>query len=262
MVTVKKILLVAFLFAETAAHAQIPGAVNVRMDSTMMKLNRMTAEDYAAIVLPPLDTLYYNAFTMSNAVNYYDAETEYYQRQVRTERRKPLDWIRIIGTYSYGNSDLSAISLIETTYQVWSQNSSSQRNMFYNVGVSVSIPLGDIFNTGNKARQAEAKVRQTQYRKASELDMIKKDIIEQYCTIIENLNLLESASQRMVTARAQYDVIESDFINGKSDAEVLYRSKSYVSAAVQDYERIRKELNNAILTLEVISCTPIISKQS
>ena len=254
------VVLLLLLFPLCAARGQVSGIRNVRMDSTLIRLNAMTAEDYAAIVLPPLDTLYYNAYTMSNAVKYFDDEAEYYHRQALTEKRKPLDWVRIVGTYSYGNTDMAAITLMETTYQIWSQNASSQRSSFYNAGVTVSIPLGEVFNTRNKVRQAEAKVHQSQSRRLSELDNIKQDIIEQYCKINESLNLLESASQRLVVAQAQYDVIESDFLNGKSDAEVLYRSKSYVAASVQEYERIRMELNKALLTLEVISCTPIVTK--
>ena len=64
----------------------------------------------------------------------------------------------------------------------------------------------------------------------------------------------------MVVAQAQYSLAEADFINGKCTSEELYRSQSYASGSVQTYENIKKALNTAILTLEVISCTPIISK--
>ena len=262
MATDKKTILTALclLVFAAGANAQLPGVKNVRMDSTVLKLNSMTLEDYQALVLPPLDTLYYNAFTMSNAVNFYNSEAEFYHREVLTQKRKPLDWIRLVGTYSYGNTDMAAITLMETTYQIWSQNSSSQRNSFYNFGVTVSIPLIDIFNTGNKVKQAQIQEQQYQYKKQEALDEIKKEIIVQYCKIVQQMNLLEGASQDIVMAQAHYSIAEGDFVNGKLTSEALYRGKNEVISAANRYEEIRKELNTAILTLEVISCTPIISK--
>lgn len=247
------------LFSPTV-NAQMSGMKSVHADSTVARLNSMTVEDYAAIVLPPLDSLYSNALLMSNAVNYFNAEVEYYKSNIKTERRRPLDWIRFVATYNYGNSDLAVVSLMQTTYQVWTQNTSSQTNMFYNVGVALSIPLFDIVNTRNKVKQAQAKVHEMEYRRQSELDVIKQDIIDLYCTIQMDITDLQAASQSLVIAKAQYEIAESDFVNNKITAEVLYRCKSYETSSVHDYERIRKELNKALLTLEVISCTPIISK--
>ena len=256
----RRFLYILLLFSCICSHAQLASVRTIHIDSTMMKLASMTTEDYMAIELPPLDVLYANALEMSNAVKYFEYESEYYHRAARSERIKPLEWIRLIATYNYGNSDLAAVSLMETTYQVWMNNQSSQRNQYYNVGVTINIPLSQVFDQENKARQWDAKARQSDYRKLSELDQIKQDIIEQYCTIVESMGLLESASDRLVVAQAQYDINEADFVNAKLTAEALYRSESYVAASFQEYERIRKELNQALLTLEVLSCTPIVSK--
>lgn len=230
----------------------------IRVDSTLMILNSMTVEDYMALRLPPLDSLYYNAYCMSNAIKYYDEEVNYYSHAVKTEKRKPLEWVRLITTLSYGNTDMVSFMQSENSYPIWIQNSALQRSMFFNVGVSVNIPLSDAVNTRNKVRQAEAKLRQTEYRRESELDAIKQQIIDLYCEIISGINSLQSASERLVVAKAQYDFAETDFINNKISSEVLYRSKSYETAATQDYEQLKRNINKALLSLEVISGTKII----
>ena len=53
-----------------SAGAQNLQTREIRVDSTLMLLNSMTVEDYMSLELPPLDTLYYNAYCMSNAVKY------------------------------------------------------------------------------------------------------------------------------------------------------------------------------------------------
>lgn len=248
-----------FVMAASTLSAQDYGLRTVKMDSIMYKLSRMTAEDYANIELPPLEELYTNASLYSNAAKYFYYESEYYRSDVRTARRKPLEWIRLIGTYSYGNIDMAAITLMETTYQVWSQNQSTQRNQYYNVGVTLSVPLMDIFNRRNLIKQAQSKVDQTKYRRESELDEIKKNIIDLYCTIIEKIVVLQSSYEQVILARGNYNFAENGFVNNMNDSESLYRSQSYETTAVRDYEEVKKDLNSAILTLEVISCTPIIS---
>ena len=247
------------MMTATAVSAQDYGMRTVKMDSILYKLSRMTAEDYANIELPPLEELYTNASLYSNAVKYFYYEAEFYRSEVKTARRKPLEWIRLIGTYSYGNIDMAAITLMETTYQVWTQNQSTQRNQYYNVGVTLSIPLMDIFNRRNLIKKAQAKVDETKYRRESELDQVKKDIIDLYCTILEKTVVLQSSYQQLIVARGQYNFAENAFVNNRTDAENLYRSQSYETNAVREYENIKRDLNSALLTLEVISCTPIIS---
>lgn len=245
-----------------SAGAQNLQTREIRVDSTLMLLNSMTVEDYMSLELPPLDTLYYNAYCMSNAVKYYELEAKYYYHAVRTEKVKPLEWIRLVASTSYGNTDIVGILRSEATYPIWVENSSRQRNFFFNAGVTVSIPLVDIFNTRNRVRQAKAKLEQTEYRKKSELDNIKQEIINLYCEIIAGINTLKSASERLVVAKAQYDFAEKDFVNNKITAEVLYRCKSYETAATQDYERLKRDINEAILSLEVVSCTKIVSPEN
>lgn len=253
------LVLIVGLFTAALLSAQEALQVKkVRVDSTIMILNSMTVEDYMALELPPLDTLYYNAFCMSNAVRYYDNEAEYYRCAITTEQLKPLEWIRIVSSASYGNTNMVGALQNESSYPIWIGSSSKQKSFYFNAGVTLNIPISDIFNTSNRVRQARAKLSQTEARRDSELDNIKKDIITLYCEIISGINTLKSASERLVLAKAQYDFAEKDFVNNKITAEVLYRSKSYETAAVQDYERVKKEVNQALLSLEVISCTKII----
>ena len=253
------LVLIMGLFTAALLSAQEALQVKkVRVDSTVMILNSMTVEDYMTLELPPLDTLYYNAFCMSNAVKYYDNEVEYYRCAITTEQLKPLEWIRLVTSASYGNTNMVGALQNESSYPIWIGSSSKQKSLYFNAGVTLNIPISDVFNTANKVRQARAKLSQTEARRDSELDNIKKEIINLYCEIISGINTLKSASERLVLAQAQYDFAEKDFVNNKITAEVLYRSKSYETAAVQDYERVKKEVNQAVLSLEVISCTKII----
>lgn len=241
-------------------YVEQPPIKEIRVDSTLLILNQMTVEDYNALEIPPLDTLFKNAYMMSQHMREKDANIEYFQRTAKTVRRSPLDWIRLIASYSYGNSDLAAIALMETTYQVWTQSQSSQRNVFYNVGAAITIPLGSLFDHSNRVKQAQARVRQVELEKELEFETIKREIIGCCLNINKYINILNSSFKSLMLASGQYVVTENDFLNGKTDATNLYRTHQYEFTAISEYENLRKELNAAILTLEIISCTKIVSK--
>ena len=123
------------LILSTVAGAQGLPTKQIRVDSTLMILNAMTVEDYMNMELPPLDTLYYNAFSMSNAVKYYEEEVNYYTCAVRNEQMKPLEWLRFVTSASYGNTDIVGILRNEASYPIWMESSTRQRNFFFNVGL-------------------------------------------------------------------------------------------------------------------------------
>ena len=252
-------MLLLLLCAFAQMQAQVSSLKMVRIDSTIMRLNKMTVADYANLEIPSLEVMFDNARRFSNAPKYYQYEAEYYKREVKTLRKKPLEWIRLMASYNYGNMDMAAIALMETTYAVWTQNQSSQTNSYFSVGAGLTIPLSDIFDMGNKVKQAQARVKQNEARYNAEIDNIKNEIVTLYCDIYKNVALLKSIHEGVINASAQYQIAQMNFANNMITAEDLYRSKSFEEEEIDKYEKTKAELNADILSLEIISCTPIIS---
>ena len=251
--------LVAVLSAGQPLLAQGSSLKMVKVDSTVMKLNQMTVADYANLDIPPLDVLYENARQFATAPKYYEYEAEYYRQDVLIQKKKFLDWIRLMASYNYGNMDMASVALMETTYAVWTQNQSSQSQSYYSVGVGLTIPLGELFSVGHRVRQARAKMNQNLAMYDAQLDKIRQEIVELYCNILQNITILKTCHECMITATAQYQVAQMDFANNKIRAEDLYRSKSFEQEEIERFEKTKAELNADILALEIISCTPIIS---
>ena len=233
---------------------------SIRMDSTLMVLNSMTVEDYLAIELPPLEELFENARNMSNVINYYREDVQFYKGEVLTQKMRPLEWIRGLGSLTYGNTSMVGLLQNEISYPVWNQSTSKQQSLYYNVGFTVNIPISDFITIPSKIKQAKAKQRVAEYRMETEMDNIKQDIIDYYCEVIGWMKELQTASEKLVIARTQYEFAEANFVINKATSEELYRCKSYESSAIHDFENVKKELNKALLKLEIISCTKIITK--
>ena len=252
---------IAALCIGISASAQMPEPQmrQVSLDTTFQLLMGMTAEDYENLVLPPLQDLFESA-RQSASILMMEKDVEISQRELSTVKRRWFDYLRLYSSYTYGNSDISAVQYMETTYPVWNLVTTTNTQSYYNVGATISIPLEPFVNQRNKVRQQRARVEYAQMRRDSEFDLVKKEIIRYYTTILEKRAVLKVAAEAVVAAQAQYAVSEMDFVNGNMNAQELYQRKSYETNATREYESVRADLNEALLCLEVITCTPIIHR--
>lgn len=241
--------------------AAAPQADTLRTQPTVDQsdLMNMSVEDYIGLHLPPLHVLLENARERSSQVNMFTAKTEEQERELKTLRRSWLKYIKLNTSISYGTTDSSSELYYDNRYPVV-QNVTGTTQRWWNVGASINLPLDEIFNRRNRIKQQQRRITSIQYETESWYDDICLKIIDAYATAVEMLSVLESEARVLITARAQYSATESDFINGKADAVTLARQRSIESDAFRVYQQTRSTLNKALLQLEVLSKTPIISK--
>ena len=212
-------------------------------------LARMSAESYMNLHLPPLYVLLENARERSPQVNQFASTKEQEEREIKTLRRSWLKNIKLNAQYSYGSTDVNSQIYQDINLPI-----------IQNVTAGISLPLEEIFNRRNRIKQQRKRLESIEYEMNSWYDEICLKIIECYTSAVENLSLLETLARSMVAAKAQSLAAEADFVNGRIDAQTLSRQKSIESSTVREYEQTRSQLNKALLQLEVLSKTPIISQ--
>ncbi|MBS4765694.1 TolC family protein [Alistipes sp. kh20] len=222
-------------------------------------LARMSAESYMNLHLPPLYVLLENARERSPQVNQFASTKEQEEREIKTLRRSWLKNIKLNAQYSYGSTDVNSQIYQDINLPII-QNVTGTTQAWWTVGAGISLPLEEIFNRRNRIKQQRKRLESIEYEMNSWYDEICLKIIECYTSAVENLSLLETSARSMVAAKAQSLAAEADFVNGKIDAQTLSRQKSIESSTVREYEQTRSLLNKALLQLEVLSKTPIISQ--
>lgn len=261
----KKILLIGALLACCGTlRAQTADSVSGRNAGAETSvdyadLTRMTADQYINLHLPPLHVLLENARERSPQVNMFAANKESEERELKTMRRSWLKNIKLNGTFSYGTNDTNSQMYYDESRPIV-QNITGVTQRWWNVGAAISLPLDEIFNRRNKNKQQQKRIESIQYEMDSWYDEICLKIIESYTMAVQNLAILDSSARSLVAAKMQYAAAEADFVNGKIDAQTLSRQQSIENAAVREYEQTRSLLNKALLQLEVLSKTPIISQ--
>ena len=225
---------------------------------TFETLAGLEAEDYDELVIPPLAELL-AAAEKSASVRVAEHNIDVARYELVSVRRQWMQWLKVHSSFSFGNSDMYAVQLLETTNQIWTYNQQQQQQMFWNVGASISIPISDIFTQGNKVRQQKARVRMAEAQREVEYQEVKNMVIKYYVDAAKQLNLFKVYAENYAAAESQYFVSEQDFINGEISIHDLFIMKNYQSGAKLEYEQCKASLNEALLCLEVCTGLPIIS---
>ncbi len=240
-------------------HADSDGRMTPSRDPVPYSdFSQLTAEDYATIQLPPLHVLLENAKN-SPQVQYYNSNKEEEERELRSIRRTWLKYIKLNANYSYGSTDIYNSAYIVDGQPVPALNTGREQS-YWNVGVTFSMPLEELFDRRNKIKKQKTRIESIQYEIDRWYDDLSLKVIDAYTQVTENLAILQSAASSMVHARAQYAVSETDFVNGSIDAQMLSRQKSIENTAIREYEQTRAALNSALLRLEVLTSTRIINR--
>ena len=222
-------------------------------------LARTSAETYINLHLPPLYVLLENARERSPQVNQFASTKEQEEREIKTLRRSWLKNIKLNAQYSYGSTDVNSQIYQDINLPII-QNVTGTTQAWWTVGAGISLPLDEIFNRRNKIKQQKKRIENTQYDLDRWYDELRMKIIDAYTTAVEQLSILRSAAEAKITSEAQYRMTEVDFVKGKLDAQTLSRQKSLENSATREYEQVRRNLNDALLRLEILTHTPIINK--
>ena len=233
-------------------------SIDEKYVQTFETLAGLEAEDYDELVIPPLAELL-AAAEKSASVRVAEHNIDVARYELVSVRRQWMQWLKVHSSFSFGNSDMYAVQLLETTNQIWTYNQQQQQQMFWNVGASISIPISDIFTQGNKVRQQKARVRMAEAQREVEYQEVKNLVIKYYVDAAKQLNLFKVYAENYAAAESQYFVSEQDFINGEISIHDLFIMKNYQSGAKLEYEQCKASLNEALLCLEVCTGLPIIS---
>lgn len=243
LMELKLFIISIFSFACTSLYAQ--------------DIVELTPKDYLAFRLPPISELFEKAKD-GPVPKFYEKRRQADESELTTQKRKWLNNIKIVGGYQYGVIDNNA-TFSDNNTPIFSQYSGRKQN-WYNVGLSLSIPLDEIFDRKNRIKKQELTMQASEFEKEKWYDEQKLRIVEVYTIAVKQLALIKIRSEALLLSETEFEMSKNDFINGKITVQELNRQKSSYTTVVTEYEEMRAQLNNALLQLEILAKTNIISK--
>lgn len=212
--------------------------------------------DYTTFHLPPLSVLFENA-KQNPDILLLAKDQEIAKAEVSKERRHIFSYLHGHASYSYGKTD------------VWGNNSSTYNTTIYqyqgsvqnywNLGVNLSVPLEDILDLKAAVRRKKMLVDRVQIEKDRAYDELKLKIATLYIKITNDLVALKTASENAAIYQGAGALNMEDFHNGNLSIEDFAETKNREQGAVSTYQSLQTGIITDIITLELLTHTPIIT---
>jgi len=216
--------------------------------------------NFSEFHLPPLAVLFENAKSTPQVMSLQKAQ-EIAEAEVSKQKRHIFSYLTGHASFSYGVTDM------------WGNNSSSyytlqlmqftgREQRYWNVGVNLAVPLEDILDLGAAVKRKKLEVDQAIYNKDQQYDQLKLQIAQLYTSITNNLIALKTASENAAIYQGAGALNLEDFHNGNMNIEDFAYTKLRENEAVTKYQELQTRVITDILTLEIITHTPILTNST
>lgn len=215
--------------------------------------------NFSEFHLPPLATLFENAKATPQIMTLEKAR-EIAQAEVAKQRRHIFSYLTAHASYSYGKGDM------------WGNNSTSYNNLVYqyqgsetsywNLGVNLALPFEDILDLTAAVKRKKMEVDQAVLAKDIAYDQLKLQIASLYVKITNNLVTLKTIGEGAAAYQGAGALNREDFENGNMSIEDYAWTKQRESAQVTNYQALQTDITTDILTLEILTHTPIITNST
>lgn len=215
--------------------------------------------NFSEFHLPPLAVLFENAKSTPQIMSLEKAR-QLAEAEVAKQKRHIFSYITGHASYSYGKTDM------------WGNNTSSYGPMVYqfqgnvqsywNFGANLAIPIEDILDLTAAVKRKRMEVDQAALAKDIAYDQLKLQIASLYVKITNNLVSLKTLGEAAAAYQGAGALNREDFENGNMTIENYAYTKLHESGQVQSYQTLQTTITTDILTLEILTHTPIITNST
>jgi len=215
--------------------------------------------NFSEFHLPPLAVLFENAKSTPQILSLAKAQ-QLAEAEVAKQKRHIFSYVSGHASFSYGVSDMWGNSTSSYNMRIMQFQGSEQQ--YWNVGVSLAVPVEDILDLAPAIRRKRLEAEQAQLQKDIAYDQLKLDIAKLFVKINNDLILLKTASENAAIYQGAGALNLEDFHNGNMTIESFAMTKGREDAAVASYQSLQTQITTDILTLEILTHTPIITNST
>ena len=206
--------------------------------------------------LPPLGVLFENAKANPNILQAIKVQ-EIQQAEVTKQKKHIFSYINAHGSYSYGKTDMWGNN--SSTYSTMIYQFQGSEQAYWNLGVSINVPLEDLLDLTHSVKRKRLLVEEAQHKKDAAYDDLKLQIATLYIRITNNLSALKTAGISAAIYQGANQLEEEDFHQGNMTIGEYAYSSLHGQSAVNTYQNLLTQITTDIITLEILSHTPILT---
>ena len=212
--------------------------------------------NFSEFHLPPLAVLFENAKSSPQILSLEKAR-QLAEAEVAKQKRHIFSYVTGHASYSYGIGDMwgnSTSAYSQTIYQY-----QGTKNAYWNIGVGLAIPVEDILDLTAAVKRKRIEADQAALQKDIAYDQLKLQIATLFIKITNDLVTLKTLGEAAAAYQGAGALNKEDFENGNVDIATYASTKMYESSQVQGYQSLQTGITTDIITLEILTHTPIIT---
>lgn len=213
--------------------------------------------DFSRFHLPPLAVLLENAKSNPQIQSLAKAQ-EIAQAEVSKQKRHIFSYVRGHASYGYGKTDMWGNNSSNMSSNMIYQFQGSEQSYWY-VGVNLAVPLEDILDLKASVRRKKLEVDDARIKKDIAYDQLKLQIVSLYIKITNDMVALKTASENAAIYQGAGQLTQEQFHNGEMSIAAFAETKRKENDAVITYQQMQTQITTDIVTLEILTHTPIIT---
>lgn len=252
----RHILFITLLAAtSTTSHAQYQ---NSGITAGFFDSSENATINFSTFHLPPLAVLYENAKQNPQILSLAKAQ-EIAQAEVAKQKRHIFSYVNAHASYSYGKSDMWGQSQSGSSYSMVLQQFQGQEQSYWNVGVSLNLPIEDILDLTASVKRKRLEVDKARIEKDLAFDNLKREIATLFIKITNNLVALKTSGEAAAAYQGAGALNLEDFHQGNMSIEDFAYTKQHEIGTVSQYQSLQTQITTDIITLELLTHTPILT---
>ncbi|SEA90914.1 Outer membrane efflux protein [Xylanibacter ruminicola] len=215
--------------------------------------------NFSEFHLPPLSVLFENAKTSPQILSLEKAR-QLAEAEVAKQKRHIFSYVTGHASYSYGIGDVWGNNSSAYTQTIYQYQGTQQS--YWNIGINLAIPVEDILDLTAAVKRKRIEAEQANIQKDIAYDQLKQQIGALFVKITNNLVTLKTLGESAAAYQGAGALNREDFQNGNMDIKEYADTKRYESSQVQGYQSLQTEIITDIITLEILTHTPIITNST
>ena len=216
--------------------------------------------NFSEFHLPPLAVLFENAKSTPQVMSLQKAQ-EIAEAEVAKQKRHIFSYLTGHASYSYGVSDMWGQSS-SSYYTLQMMQFTGNEQSYWNVGVNLAVPVEDILDLSAAVKRKKLQVDQAIYNKDYQYDQLKLQIATLFVKITNDLVTLKTLGEGAAAYQGAGALNREEFENGNMSIEDFAWTKQRESGQVSSYQSMQTSITTDILTLEILTHTPIITNST
>lgn len=216
--------------------------------------------NFSEFHLPPLAVLLENAKANPQILTLEKAR-QIAEAEVAKTKRSIFSHISGHASYSYGKGDMWGNNSSTVTSYMMLQYQGTESS-YWNVGVSASFSVEDIIDYVPSIKRSRLAADQAVINKDIAYDQLKLQIATLFVKITNDLVTLKTLGEASAAYQGAGALNREEFENGNMEIEAFAHTKLYESGQVQSYQSMQTAITTDILTLEILTHTPIITNST